>query len=49
MIGWADGYLLDLDDGARFLGQQIKARLTDVRRSYAAATVIPGTNKPIGS
>jgi ribonuclease G len=33
-IGWADGYLLDLD-------------ITDVRRSYATASVIPGSNRPL--
>ena len=47
-IGWADGYMLDLDDGNRFLGQQVKVRITDVRRSYAAGTIVPGTNRAQG-
>lgn len=46
-IGWADGYLLDLDDGYKMVGQRAKARITDVRRSYATASVIPGSNRPV--
>ena len=46
-IGWADGYLLDLDDGYKMVGQKAKVRLTDVRRSYATASVIPGSNRPL--
>jgi ribonuclease G len=46
-IGWADGYMLDLDDGQRFIGQKAKVRITDVRRSYAVGTVVPGTNRSL--
>jgi ribonuclease G len=46
-IGWADGYLLDLDDGYKMVGQKAKVRITDVRRSYATAQVIPGSNRPL--
>ena len=46
-IGWADGYLLDLDDGYKMVGQKAKVRVTDVRRSYATASVIPGSNRPL--
>ena len=46
-IGWADGYMLDLDDGNRFIGQKAKVRITDVRRSYAVGTVVPGTNRAL--
>lgn len=46
-IGWADGYLLDLDDGVRFVGQKAKVRITDVRRSYACGIVVPGTNRAL--
>ena len=46
-IGWADGYLLDLDDGNKIVGQQAKVRIIDVRRSYAIASVIPGSNRPL--
>lgn len=45
-IGWADGHMLDLDDGHRFIGQKAKVRITDAHRSYAAGTVVPGTNRP---
>ncbi len=46
-VGWAEGYMLDLDDGQRFIGQKAKVRITDVRRSYAAGTVVPGTNRAL--
>jgi ribonuclease G len=45
-IGWADGYLLDLDDGAKYIGQRAKVRILDVRRSYAIGQVMPGSNRP---
>lgn len=45
-IGWADGYLLDLDDGNRFLGQKAKVKIIDIRRSFAVGQLIPGTNRP---
>ncbi len=46
-VGWSEGYMLDLDDGSRFVGQKAKVRITDIRRSYAAGTLIPGSNKPL--
>ena len=46
-VGWAEGYMLDLDDGQRFVGQKAKVRITDVRRSYAAGTVVPGSNRSL--
>jgi ribonuclease G len=46
-VGWADGYLLDLDDGHRFVGQKAKVRVTEVRRSFGAGQLIPGSNRPI--
>lgn len=46
-VGWAEGYMLDLDDGQRFIGQKAKVRITDVRRSYAVGTVVPGTNRAL--
>jgi ribonuclease G len=46
-IGWTDGYLLDLDDGAKWVGQRAKVKINDVRRSFATAQVVPGTNRPI--
>jgi ribonuclease G len=44
-IGWANGYLLDLDDGAKMTGQTAKARILDVRRSFAPAQIVPGTGR----
>ena len=46
-VGWSDGYMLDLDDGSRFVGQKAKVRITDIRRSYAAGILVPGSNKPL--
>lgn len=37
---WLDGYLLDLSNGGRYVGQTVKARLTDIRRSWACAEVL---------
>jgi ribonuclease G len=41
LIGWTDGFMLDLTDGAEYAGQRVKVRLLDVRRSFAFAEVIP--------
>lgn len=46
-IGWTEGYLIDLDDGNRFIGQKIKARLLETRRSCATAQIVPGSNRPL--
>lgn len=32
---WVDGYLVDLGNAARFQGQTLRARLSEVRRSFA--------------
>ncbi len=45
-IGWSDGYLVDLDDGAKIVGQRTKVRILDARRSFATAQILPGTNRP---
>ncbi len=37
---WADGYMLDLTNGGRYVGQTVKARLTEVRRSWATGEVV---------
>ncbi len=47
VVGWSEGMLLALNDGKKFIGQRLKARITDVRRSYATAVVLPGTNRPL--
>jgi ribonuclease G len=46
-LAWADGYLIDLEDGAKWIGQQAKVRINEVRRSFASGQLIPGTNRPI--
>ena len=46
-IGWADGYMLDLDDGHKLIGQKAKVKLLSVRRSYAVGQIVPGTNRQI--
>jgi ribonuclease G len=47
VIAWADGTMLELNDGKRWIGQKVKARITDFRRSYACAVVLPGSNRPV--
>lgn len=46
-VGWAEGLLLDIDNASKFAGQKAKARIVEVRRSYAVAQLIPGTNRPL--
>ena len=54
---WATGHLLpqrafqvELSNGARFGGQTVKVRLTDVRRSVAIAEVVTtGGGKPVSN
>lgn len=46
VVGWSEGFLLTLNDGKKWLGQRVKARITETRRSYAAAVIVPGTNRP---
>jgi ribonuclease G len=45
-IGWSDGYLLDLDDGNKYIGQRAKAKILDSRRSVATAQILSGSNRP---
>jgi len=42
VVAWADGYLLELTDGKRFVGQKVRARILENRRSYATAAVANG-------
>ena len=44
-IAWSGGYLLDVEDGFKSIGQTAKARITDIRRSFAPAQLVPGTTK----
>ncbi|MDO8588914.1 MAG: Rne/Rng family ribonuclease [Armatimonadota bacterium] len=37
---WMDGYLVDLENGGRYIGQKVKAKLKDVKRSYALGEVV---------
>ena len=36
---WLDGYLVELENGGRYLGRHVKAKLSDVRRSCAFGEV----------
>ncbi|MBI2843619.1 MAG: Rne/Rng family ribonuclease [Armatimonadetes bacterium] len=40
---WLDGYLIDLSNGGKYVGQRVKAKLMDVKRSYALGEVVGGT------
>jgi ribonuclease G len=39
---WLDGYMIDLSNGGKYIGQRIKARLIETKRSYALGEVISG-------
>lgn len=38
---WLDGYLIELENGGKYVGRRVKAKLTDIRRSYAFGEVAP--------
>jgi ribonuclease G len=40
---WLDGYLVDLSNGGKYIGQKVKAKLTNVKRSYALGEVVGST------
>ena len=37
---WANGYMIDLSNGGKYIGQRVKARLTNISRSIAVGEVI---------
>jgi len=39
---WLDGYLIDLSNGGKYIGQRVKAKLVDIKRSYALGEVVGG-------
>ena len=43
---WLDGYLVELENGGKYVGRRVKAKLGDIHRSYASGEVIP-TAKPV--
>ncbi len=46
---WTDGYMLDLTNGGKYIGQRVKARLTNISRSLAEGMVIgPVKNRDEG-
>ena len=36
---WLDGYLVELENGGKYVGRRVKAKLTEIRRSYAFGEV----------
>ena len=40
---WVEGYLVDLANGGKYIGQGVRAKLTDIRRSYALGEVVSTT------
>ena len=43
---WANGYLVDLSNGGKYIGQKVRVRLTRVSRSYAQGEVIAAVKSP---
>jgi len=37
---WANGYMVNLSNGGKFIGQRVKARLTNISRSFAEGEVV---------
>jgi hypothetical protein len=40
VVAWANGFMLMLSDSRRAAGQRGRARINDVRRSYASAALL---------
>jgi ribonuclease G len=36
---WLDGYLVELENGGKYVGRRVKAKLTEIHRSYAFGEV----------
>ena len=36
---WLDGYLVELENGGKYIGRRVKAKLSDIHRSYAFGEV----------
>lgn len=36
---WLDGYLVELENGGKYVGRRVKAKLMDIRRSYSLGEV----------
>jgi len=43
---WLDGYLVELENGGKYVGRRVKAKLSDIRRSYAFGEVM-AADKPL--
>lgn len=43
---WLDGYLVELENGGKYVGKRVKAKLADIRRSYSFGEVV-GSDKSI--
>ena len=41
LVGWSEGFLLEITEGQCAAGQRVRARLIEVRRSFAMVEVIP--------
>lgn len=43
---WANGYMIDLSNGGKYVGQQVRARLIKISRSFAVGEVIGTVKAP---
>jgi len=46
---WLDGYLVELENGGKYVGRRVKAKLTEIRRSYAFGEVAASGKAEKGS
>jgi ribonuclease G len=37
---WLDGYLVELENGGKYIGRRVRARLSEIKRSYAFGEVV---------
>jgi len=43
---WLDGYFVELENGGKYIGRRVKAKLSDIRRSYSFGEVV-SADKPL--
>ncbi|MHB1459746.1 MAG: Rne/Rng family ribonuclease [Armatimonadota bacterium] len=47
LVGWSEGYLLEISEGQCAAGQRVRTRLSEVRRSFAMVEVVPSARPAV--
>ncbi len=46
---WLDGYLVELENGGKYVGKRVRAKLNEIHRSYAVGEVVQGKSDKNGN